>query len=99
MTPLLRMASPAALTGFAREYWQAGGDTSVAWDTRGNSYLSCQAFNRGTVASPNPDQSSTFLMFRSTQNNGASYNFPGRYSTLQSISISRERAARSSTRR
>ncbi len=35
----------------------------------------------GTVASPNPDQSSTFLMFRSTQNNGASFNFPGRYST------------------
>ncbi len=67
--------------GFAREYWQAGGDTSVAWDTRGNAYLSCQAFNRGTVASPNPDQSSTFLMFRSTQNDGASFNFPGRYST------------------
>ncbi len=21
-----------------REYWQAGGDTSVAWDTRGNAY-------------------------------------------------------------
>ncbi len=66
---------------FAREYWQAGGDTSVAWDTRGNAYLSCQLFNRGTVASPNPDQSSTFVLFRSTQNNGASFNFPGRYST------------------
>ncbi len=65
--------------GFARQYWQAGGDTSVAWDTRGNAYLSCQAFNRGTVASANPDQSSTFLIFRSTQNNGASFNFPGRY--------------------
>jgi hypothetical protein len=64
--------------GFARE--QAGGDTSVAWDTRGNAYLSCQAFNRGTVASANPDQSSTFLLFRSTQNDGASFNFPGRYS-------------------
>jgi hypothetical protein len=65
---------------FAREYWQAGGDTSVGWDTRGNAYLSCQLFNRGTVASPNPDQSSTFVIFRSTQNNGASFNFPGRYS-------------------
>ncbi len=68
--------------GFAREYWQAGGDTSVAWDTRGNAYLSCQAFNRGTVASPNPDMSSTFLIFRSTLNNGASWNFPGRFTTV-----------------
>jgi hypothetical protein len=68
--------------GFAREYWQAGGDTSVAWDTRGNAYMSCQLFNRGTVASPNPDQSSSFVIFRSTQNNGASWNFPGRYTTV-----------------
>lgn len=68
--------------GFAREYWQAGGDTSVAWDTRGNAYMSCQLFNRGTVASPNPDESSTFTIFRSTQNDGASWNFPGRYTTV-----------------
>jgi len=68
--------------GYARQYWQAGGDTSVAWDTRGNAYLSCQLFNRGTVSSPNPDQSSSFVIFRSTQNNGASWNFPGRYSTV-----------------
>ncbi len=63
-----------------REYWQAGGDTSVAWDTRGNAYESCQLFNRGTVASANPDASSTFVLFRATQNGGASWNFPGRYS-------------------
>ncbi len=69
-------------SGFARQYWQAGGDTSVAWDTRGNAYLSCQLFNRGTVASPNPDQSSSFVIFRSTQNDGASWNFPGRYTTV-----------------
>ncbi|MBJ7609183.1 MAG: exo-alpha-sialidase [Candidatus Dormibacteraeota bacterium] len=62
----------------ARQYWQGGGDTSVAWDTRGNAYLSCQLFNRGTVASNNPDQSSTFVVFRSTANGGASWNFPGR---------------------
>lgn len=66
----------------SREYWQAGGDTSMAWDTRGNAYLSCQLFNRGNVASANPDQSSSFVLFRSTQNNGASWNFPGRYSTV-----------------
>jgi hypothetical protein len=29
--------------------------------------------------SPNPDLSSGFLVFRSTQNDGASWNFPGRY--------------------
>jgi len=64
--------------GFARQYWQAGGDTSVAWDTRGNAYLSCQVFNRGNVASSNPDQSSGFFVYRSTGNNGASWTFPGR---------------------
>ncbi|HEY0583854.1 MAG TPA: exo-alpha-sialidase, partial [Chloroflexota bacterium] len=68
--------------GFAREYWQGGGDTSVAWDSRGNAYLSCQLFNRGQPTSPNPDQSSTFVVFRSTQNGGASWDFPGRYVTL-----------------
>ena len=64
--------------GTAREYWQASGDTSVAWDTKGNAYLSCQAFNRGSGVSPNPDQSSGFFVFRSTQTGGASFNFPGR---------------------
>jgi len=65
--------------GTAREYWQAGGDTSVAWDSRGNAYLSCQVFNRGRPTSPNPDLSSGFVVFRSTQNGGASWDFPGRY--------------------
>jgi hypothetical protein len=65
-----------------REYWQAGGDTSVGWDTRGNAYISCQVFNRGAGTSPDPDQSSAFLVMRSTQNDGASWNFPGRYSVL-----------------
>jgi len=64
--------------GNARQYWQAGGDTSVAWDTRGNAYLSCQVFNRGAGASSNPDQSSGFFVYRSTGNDGASWSFPGR---------------------
>jgi len=65
--------------GAAREYWQAGGDTSVAWDTKGNAYLSCQVFNRGDFGvTTSPDVSSAFLLFRS-QNHGASWNFPGRY--------------------
>jgi hypothetical protein len=62
----------------AREYWQAGGDTSVAWDTKGNAYFMCQVFNRGDGVSPNQDQSSAFYLFRSTQNDGASWDFPGR---------------------
>jgi hypothetical protein len=65
-----------------RQYWQAGGDTSVAWDTRGNAYISCQLFNRGDGVSQNPDQSSAFVVMRSTQNDGASWNFPGRYSVV-----------------
>jgi hypothetical protein len=66
-----------AFGGAPREYWQAGGDTSVAWDTRGNAYLSCQVFSRGNAVSPNPDQSSAFYVYRSTGTNGASWNFPG----------------------
>src|SRR4030088_2762671 len=69
--------------GTARQYWQAGGDTSVAWDTRGNAYFSCQAFMRGgSPLTSNPDRSSPFLVFRSTGNAGASWNFPGRYTTV-----------------
>src|SRR3954447_3835667 len=64
--------------GAPRQYWQSSGDTSVAWDTRGNAYLSCQTFLRGLTASSNPDQSSAFYVFRSTGTNGASWNFPGR---------------------
>ena len=67
-----------AFGGVARQYWQAGGDTSVAWDTKGNAYLSCQMFMRGTAVSNNPDQSSAFYVFRSTGTGGASWNFPAR---------------------
>jgi hypothetical protein len=61
-----------------REYWQAGGDTSVAWDSKGNAYLSCQLFKRGPATTPDVDRASGFFVFRSTQNGGASWNFPGR---------------------
>jgi hypothetical protein len=67
-----------AFGGVPREYWQGSGDTSVAWDTRGNAYLSCQVFNRGNGVSPNVDQSSAFYVYRSTGTGGASWNFPGR---------------------
>jgi hypothetical protein len=65
--------------GASREYWGGGGDTSVAFDTKGNAYLSCQLFNRGRPTSNNADLSSALVVYRSTQNGGASWNFPGRY--------------------
>jgi hypothetical protein len=74
----------AAFGGVARQYWQAGGDTSVAWDTRGNAYLGCMTFMRGAAGvTNNPDQSSAIYVFRSTGNFGASWNFPGRPATQQ----------------
>ena len=65
--------------GASRQYWGGGGDTSVAFDTKGNSYISCQLFNRGRPTTNNPDVSSALVVYRSTQNGGASWNFPGRY--------------------
>jgi hypothetical protein len=65
----------------ARQYWTAGGDTSSAFDTRGNAYFSCQVFNRGVPTSGNPDLSSALLVLRSTANGGASYTFPARVVT------------------
>lgn len=64
--------------GFLRQYWQSNGDPSVAWDTKGNAYLSCQMFNRGSAVSPSPDGSSAVYVYRSTATNGGSWNFPGR---------------------
>jgi hypothetical protein len=66
-----------ALTGTARTYFQAGGDTDVAFDSKGVAYLQCQVFNRGLGVSQDPDLSSAILLFRS-DNKGASWNFPGR---------------------
>jgi hypothetical protein len=68
--------------GKPREYWQAAGDTSVAWDSKGNAYLSCLVFQRGIGTSPNPDASRGLLLFRSTGNGGASWNFTGRVTEL-----------------
>jgi hypothetical protein len=68
----------AAFGGVLRQYWHVGGDTSVAWDTRGNAYLACQVFMRGQPVTNNPDHSSAIYVFRSTRDAGASWNFPGR---------------------
>ena len=64
--------------GAARQYWQAGGDPVVAWDSRGNAYMVCLMFQRGPGVTSNVDLSSAIYVFRSTQNDGASWNFPGR---------------------
>jgi hypothetical protein len=77
-TPPMGYTRGAPFGGAVRQYWQAGGDTSVAWDTKGNAYLSCQMFLRGQPVSNNPDQSSAFYVFRSTGSGGAAWNFPAR---------------------
>lgn len=61
-----------------REYFQASGDPSVAWDTKGNAYYNCMMFQRGQPTTNNPDVSSGIYLFRSTGNGGASWTFPGR---------------------
>ncbi|MFL6164473.1 MAG: exo-alpha-sialidase [Jatrophihabitantaceae bacterium] len=65
--------------GAAREYWAAASNTSVAFDTKGNAYLSCLMFTRARPTAPSSDLSSALVVYRSTQNGGASWNFPGRY--------------------
>jgi hypothetical protein len=67
-----------AFGGTPREYWQGGGDTAVAWDTRGNLYLLCLLFKRGVAVTSDPDRSSGIYIFRSTGTAGASFNFPAR---------------------
>jgi hypothetical protein len=64
--------------GVQREYFQASGDPSVAWDTKGNVYFDCQEFLRGLGVTNNSDVSSGIYVYRSTAVNGASWNFPGR---------------------
>jgi hypothetical protein len=69
--------SGANFGGVARQYWQAGGDTAVAWDTRGNAYFQCMVFMRGPGTTNNADLSSAIYVLRSIGNGGASWNFPG----------------------
>ena len=68
----------AAYGGVAREYFEASGDPAVAWDTRGNAYYACLEFQRGQPTTNNPDASSGIYVYRSTGNDGASWNFTGR---------------------
>jgi hypothetical protein len=77
-TPPMAFTRGDAFGGVARHYWQAGGDTSVAWDTKGNAYLSCLMFMRGRAVTGNPDASSGLYVFRSTAGRGATWNFPAR---------------------
>lgn len=73
----VRGSSLTPSSGNARQYWQAGGDTSVAFNAEGTAYLQCQVFNRGAGTTQDPDVSSGVLIFRSA-NGGASWDFPGR---------------------
>jgi len=73
----VRGSSLSPSSGNARQYWQAGGDTQVAYDSKGTAFLQCQVFNRGAGTTQDPDISSAVLIFRSA-NGGASWDFPGR---------------------
>jgi hypothetical protein len=77
--PMLFVAgsSLTPATPNARQYWQAGGDTEVAFNSEGTAFLQCQVFNRGAGTTQDPDVSSGVLFFRSA-NGGASWDFPGR---------------------
>jgi len=59
----------------ARHYWDAGGDTSVAFDSSGEAYLFCLAFNRPAGTSDVAGTASGLFLFRSADG-GASWNFP-----------------------
>ena len=69
--------------GFAgglRHYWTSGGDTSIAFDTRGVAYLSCLVFERSfpvhETGVERPFGASALVVFRSVDK-GASWSFPG----------------------
>jgi hypothetical protein len=75
--------APVSFTpGFTapRHYWDAGGDTSVGFDTSGEAYLMCQVFDRGLSVADESDNASAFIIFRSADG-GASWSFPGNYVT------------------
>jgi hypothetical protein len=63
------------ITGGARHYWDASGDPSVAFDSSGEAYLFCLAFNRGEPTSDVNVLASGLFLFRSADG-GASWNFP-----------------------
>jgi len=59
----------------ARHYWDAAGDPSVAFDSSGEAYLFCLAFNRGTPTSDAGLPASGLFLLRSADG-GASWSFP-----------------------
>jgi len=67
-----------AFGGRPRQYFQAGGDPNVAWDSRGNVYYACGEFNRGPGLTPSADESTGLYVFRSTGTGGATWSTPGR---------------------
>jgi hypothetical protein len=60
----------------ARHYWDASGDPSVAFDSSGEAYLFCLAFNRPAPTSDVNVAASGLFLFRSADG-GASWSFPG----------------------
>lgn len=67
-----------AFGGKPRQYFQAGGDPGIGWDSHGNAYYACLMFKRGDTVSPDEDQSNGIYVFRSTGTAGATWNFAAR---------------------
>jgi hypothetical protein len=72
--------APAHFTapGFTapRHYWDASGDTAVAFDSGGEAYLACEPFDRGPGVGDGGDFASGLYVFRSGDG-GASWSSPG----------------------
>ena len=61
-----------------RKYWEAGGDPTVAWDTKGNAYLTCLFFDRGGGRLAEPRRVERVLRVPLHRHGRGSWNFPGR---------------------
>jgi hypothetical protein len=64
------------VSGGQRHYWNANGDPSVAFDSRGTAYYFCLLFDRPAPTSDVNGFSSGLFLYRSTDG-GASWSFPG----------------------
>jgi hypothetical protein len=65
-----------AFPATARHYWHASGDPSVAFDSSGEAYIFCLAFDRAPPVSDVQTSASGLFLFRSADG-GASWSFPG----------------------
>ncbi|XVX20226.1 hypothetical protein ACQP1U_18425 [Actinomycetota bacterium] len=62
--------------GKPREYYDSTASPVPGWDSRGNAYVLCTAYNRGVASvSPSTDMSGGIYLFRSIQTKGSSWEY------------------------